>query len=156
MIEALSVFIKDLDGSSPASDEELIDNLYVIKEAINVSYYTSFSELLFEYTDLYEDINPPLYHNGVQYWDHELPPHDQALLFLQSWLMEFHCVPGNSDAMDGVVFEHREVIPGPVHDTVQRQSQCQDRQGHRRVGRQVDHSCHRCARARTARFGSGR
>ena len=77
---------------------------------------------LVSYTDAYEARYPPLYHDGVEYRFDELPILDQVLQVSQGYYFEDQFVSGNLDKVEGVIFEHAEVIPGKVSVETERKA----------------------------------
>ena len=74
----------------------------------------AFASALMSYTNTYEDLNLPLYLDGVDRAFDDLAVHDRVLQVSQQYLFTSQYRPANVGNLIGIVFEHAEVIPGLV------------------------------------------
>ncbi len=114
---AFTSLTREMNGETSLSEnekknlkQEIINNLYYVD-------YENIREALFQYTSTYENLNPPLYQDGIARTFEELPLHDQVLQFSQAYIFETQFVSGNIDKVAGVKYEHHEVIPGKVSES---------------------------------------
>lgn len=104
-----------LQGSISLSDDYILTNLKEVEADLNfISYSLEIHEALLSFCLEYEAQFPPLYEDGVNHSLESLPVLGRALQDAQQFIFQQALEPDFIDLMEGVKFEHREVIPGKV------------------------------------------
>ncbi len=114
---AFTSLTSEMLGETELSESE---KSQLTQEIIGSLYYADFENIdnaLFEYTGTYENLNPPLYQDGIDLTFEALPLNDQVLQFSQAYVFETQFVDGNIENVAGIKFEHHEVIPGKVSES---------------------------------------
>ncbi|MCB1608879.1 MAG: M60 family metallopeptidase [Xanthomonadales bacterium] len=106
----------DLNGTlnPPISAAQRADLFATIVDQLPFVAFDDIRASLFAYTDAYEAINPPLYADGQNVLFANLPFHAQVLQHSQQFVLTQQFVTGRVAGVEGVVFEHHQVIPGVV------------------------------------------
>jgi len=105
---------QDLNGTSPLTEPQREARFSLLMHALVFADYPSIASALMSYTNTYEDLNPPLYLDGVDRAFDDLAVHYRVLQVSQQYLFTSQYRPANVGNLIGIVFEHAEVIPGLV------------------------------------------
>jgi len=104
----------DIDGTltltaaqKEAHYNTIINNLYF-------SDYEAIKSGLMTFTSAYESAFPPLYEDGIVRTFEALSIYEKLLQFTQGYVFQTQYVDGDLSHLEGVVFEHHKVAPGPV------------------------------------------
>lgn len=101
------------DLQKEALKETIVQDLYFAE-------FDNISNDLLAYSKAYEDKNPPMYENGLDFTFQELSLNDQVLQFSQDYVFQTQFVDGNVENVEGIIFEHLEVAPGPIIENTPR------------------------------------
>ncbi|MEL7119945.1 MAG: M60 family peptidase N-terminal accessory domain-containing protein [Bacteroidota bacterium] len=112
--------IQVLNGELSLSDQYIKEGLDNFETNAFFIDYSDVVSVLMNYSQLYEEKNPPLYEDETQYNKYELPVMGRALQVAQSFIFQQAYVADQVENMQGVVFEHHEVAPGAVKNNTAR------------------------------------
>ncbi len=114
IIMAFTQLAGDIDGSMSLTAPQKETHFNTIIGNLYFADYDAIKSGLMAFTSAYETAFPPLYEDGAKKTFEELSIHERVLQFSQDYIFQTQYVDGDLSHLEGLIFEHHKVAPGPV------------------------------------------